>query len=102
MNLVELKKMKISELTNLAKEYNIEGASRMPKQDLVFALLQAQSAASTTSFARTGSNSTYCTAASRYGSSITNDANRPCHKWPRQPSRKLIIRVYRRWTSATA
>ncbi|MBW2023048.1 MAG: Rho termination factor N-terminal domain-containing protein, partial [Deltaproteobacteria bacterium] len=43
MNLVELKKMKISELTNLAKEYNIEGASRMPKQDLVFALLQAQS-----------------------------------------------------------
>jgi len=43
MNLVELKKMKISELTNLAKEYNIEGASRMPKQELVFALLQAQS-----------------------------------------------------------
>ena len=43
MNLVELKKMKISELTNLAKEYNIEGASRMPKQDLIFALLQAQS-----------------------------------------------------------
>ncbi len=43
MNLVELKKMKISELTNLAKEFNIEGASRMPKQDLVFALLQAHS-----------------------------------------------------------
>jgi len=43
MNLVELKKMKISELTNLAKEYNIEGASRIPKQDLIFALLQAQS-----------------------------------------------------------
>ena len=43
MNLVELKKMKISELTNLAKEFNIEGASRMPKQDLIFALLQAQS-----------------------------------------------------------
>ncbi len=43
MNLVELKKMKISELMNLAKEFNIEGASRMPKQDLVFALLQAHS-----------------------------------------------------------
>ncbi|MBN2420390.1 MAG: transcription termination factor Rho [Deltaproteobacteria bacterium] len=43
MNLVELKKMKISELTNLAKEFNIEGASGMRKQDLTFSLLQAHS-----------------------------------------------------------
>jgi transcription termination factor Rho len=43
MNLVELKKMKISELTTLAKEVSIEGASGMPKQDLVFSLLQAHS-----------------------------------------------------------
>lgn len=43
MNLVELKKMKISELTNMAKEFNIEGASGMRKQDLTFALLQAHS-----------------------------------------------------------
>jgi transcription termination factor Rho len=43
MNLVELKKMKISELTELAKEFHIQGASRMRKQDLVFSLLQAHS-----------------------------------------------------------
>ena len=43
MNLVELKKMRISELTTLAREVNIEGASGMPKQELVFSLLQAHS-----------------------------------------------------------
>ncbi|MCD6561852.1 MAG: transcription termination factor Rho [Desulfobacteraceae bacterium 4484_190.2] len=43
MNLVELKTMKISDLTKLAKEYRIEGASGMPKQELIFALLQARS-----------------------------------------------------------
>jgi len=43
MNLIELKKMKISELTELAKEFHIQGASRMRKQDLVFSLLQAHS-----------------------------------------------------------
>jgi transcription termination factor Rho len=43
MNLVELKKMKISELTEMAKDCGIEGASGMPKQSLVFALLQAHS-----------------------------------------------------------
>jgi transcription termination factor Rho len=43
MDLVELKKLKISELTNMAKEFNIEGASGMRRQDLVFSLLQAHS-----------------------------------------------------------
>ncbi len=43
MNLKELKEKKISELTTLAKKYNIEGASSMRKQDLIFAILQAQS-----------------------------------------------------------
>jgi transcription termination factor Rho len=43
MNLVELKKKKISELTTLAKDFKIEGASGMPKQNLIFALLQVQS-----------------------------------------------------------
>jgi transcription termination factor Rho len=43
MNLVELKKMKISELTNMAKDFSIEGATGLPKQDLIFALLQAHS-----------------------------------------------------------
>jgi transcription termination factor Rho len=43
MNLVELKKMKISELTKLAKDFSIEGATGMPKQELIFALLQANS-----------------------------------------------------------
>lgn len=42
MNLAELKKKKISELTQMAREFNIEGASGMRKQELIFALLQAQ------------------------------------------------------------
>lgn len=43
MNLVELKKMKISELTTMAKDFSIEGATGMPKQELIFSLLQAHS-----------------------------------------------------------
>jgi len=43
MNLVELKELKISELTKMAKEFRIEGASGMRKQDLIFSLLQAHS-----------------------------------------------------------
>ncbi|MEK6790412.1 MAG: Rho termination factor N-terminal domain-containing protein, partial [Deltaproteobacteria bacterium] len=39
MNLKELKEKKIGELTSLAKKYNIESASGMRKQDLIFALL---------------------------------------------------------------
>jgi transcription termination factor Rho len=41
MNLAELKQKNISELIHLAKEFNIEGASGMRKQELIFALLQA-------------------------------------------------------------
>lgn len=43
MNLVELKRLKISELTTMAKDFSIEGASGMPKQELIFSLLQAHS-----------------------------------------------------------
>jgi transcription termination factor Rho len=43
MNLVELKTMKISELTEMAKAFKIEGASGMRKQELTFSLLQAHS-----------------------------------------------------------
>jgi transcription termination factor Rho len=43
MNLVELKEMKISELTTMAKDFSIEGATGMPKQELIFSLLQAHS-----------------------------------------------------------
>ncbi|RLC16432.1 MAG: transcription termination factor Rho [Deltaproteobacteria bacterium] len=42
MNIVELKAKKISELTSIAKEFSIEGAAGMKKQELIFALLQAQ------------------------------------------------------------
>jgi transcription termination factor Rho len=42
MNIVELKDKKISELTDMAKGFNIDGAAGMRRQDLVFALLQAQ------------------------------------------------------------
>lgn len=42
MNIVELKGKKISELTRMAKEFDIAGAAGMRKQELMFALLQAQ------------------------------------------------------------
>ncbi|NVM22484.1 MAG: transcription termination factor Rho [Desulfobacterales bacterium] len=42
MNLVELKAKKVGELTTLAKKFDIESASGMRKQELIFALLQAQ------------------------------------------------------------
>ncbi|QDG51664.1 transcription termination factor Rho [Persicimonas caeni] len=42
MNLKELKEKKIGELTKMAKEAKIDGASNMRKQELIFALLQAQ------------------------------------------------------------
>lgn len=38
----ELKEKTIDELTEVAKELNVEGASGMRKQDLIFAILQAQ------------------------------------------------------------
>ena len=42
MNIVELKSKKINELTQMAtKEFNVEGAAGMKKQELIFALLQA-------------------------------------------------------------
>jgi len=42
MNLAELKAKKVAELTSMSKGFNIEGASGMRKQELIFALLQAQ------------------------------------------------------------
>jgi transcription termination factor Rho len=43
MNVVEMKKKPISELTIMARELSVAGASGMRKQDLIFAILQAQS-----------------------------------------------------------
>lgn len=42
MNLKELKEKRINELIALANDLSIEGASGMRKQDLIFALLQAE------------------------------------------------------------
>jgi transcription termination factor Rho len=42
MNIKELKQKKISELTKIARELNVEGASGLRKQELIFAILQAQ------------------------------------------------------------
>jgi len=44
MDLTELKRQTIGELNRRAKAFNIENASSMRRQDLIFALLQAQSA----------------------------------------------------------
>ncbi len=42
MNIKDLKRLKINELYKIAKELNVEGASGMRKQELIFAILQAQ------------------------------------------------------------
>lgn len=42
MNIVELKDKNIRELTRMAKDFNIESPAGMRKQELIFALLQAQ------------------------------------------------------------
>ncbi len=42
LNLIELKKKDINSLIKIAREYNIENANSMRVQDLIFALLQAQ------------------------------------------------------------
>jgi transcription termination factor Rho len=42
LNLVELKNKNIRELLGIARSYNIDGASSMRKQELIFALLQSQ------------------------------------------------------------
>jgi len=42
MNITELKNMKISELTDLAKELNIPGYSGLKKQAMIFSILEAQ------------------------------------------------------------
>src|SRR4030042_6142913 len=42
MNIIDLKEKKISELNKLARQLNVEGASGMRKQELSFAILQAQ------------------------------------------------------------
>ena len=42
MNIAELKEKKISELTKMAKQFKIDGAAGMRKQELMFALLQRQ------------------------------------------------------------
>ena len=42
MNIKDLKKKKVNELNKIAKDLNIEGASGMRKQELIFAILQAQ------------------------------------------------------------
>ena len=42
MNIVELKEKSIGELTNIAKDLKVENASGLRKQELIFAILQAQ------------------------------------------------------------
>ena len=42
LDLAELKDMSISELTHIAKELGVEGASGMRKQELIFKVLAAQ------------------------------------------------------------
>jgi transcription termination factor Rho len=43
LNLDKMRQMKMKELADLAKQYNINGATGIKKQDLIFKVLQAQS-----------------------------------------------------------
>ncbi len=47
LNLSDLKNMKITELAKLARSLSLEGASGLKKQDLIFAILSAQSETNT-------------------------------------------------------
>jgi len=42
MDLVELKAMKIADLNNVAKDLDVEDYSSMPRQDLIFKILEKQ------------------------------------------------------------
>src|SRR4029077_9477652 len=42
LDITVLKEMSITELTNIAKDLNVEGATAMRKQELIFKILQAQ------------------------------------------------------------
>jgi transcription termination factor Rho len=42
MNLNDLKRMNIKDLTHMAHEFEVDGASNMRRQELIFAILQAQ------------------------------------------------------------
>ena len=42
MNIVELKEMTISELSEVAKKLNVNGAGGLRKQELIFKVLEAQ------------------------------------------------------------
>lgn len=42
LNLKSLKSKKIGELTQISRNFNVEGASSLRKQDLIFSILQAQ------------------------------------------------------------
>jgi transcription termination factor Rho len=42
MNIEDIKRLPISDLTNLAKDMNVPGAGGMRRQDLIFSILQAQ------------------------------------------------------------
>ncbi len=44
MNLTQLKQLNIGELNQLARQFNVENASSLRRQELIFTLLQAQSA----------------------------------------------------------
>jgi transcription termination factor Rho len=46
LNLKALKAKKISELTDIARGFNIDGAANLRKQELIFAILEAQTAKS--------------------------------------------------------
>ena len=44
LNLKSLKRAKITELAQMARDFNVDGATNMRKQEMIFAVLQAQAA----------------------------------------------------------
>ena len=42
VNIEDLKEMKMADLTKLAREMDVQGASSLKKQELIFKILQAQ------------------------------------------------------------
>src|ERR1700739_2191485 len=44
LNLKSLKRAKITELAHMARDFNVDNATNMRKQEMIFAILQAQAA----------------------------------------------------------
>jgi hypothetical protein len=106
MDIAQLKEMNIASLTQVAKDLNIQGASGMRKQELIFKILQAQTEKSGFIFSEgvletlpTDSDSseprttTTCQARTTFTSRRPRFANSICARAIQSPDRCVLRRM---------